>query len=96
MDVSLLYGRGAIDVCLPGDVGVTVIRKPTMPILDDPADAVHRALDDVVRADSANATGASRESIESVAANAASACIAICDITRPVPMANRPLRIYTD
>ena len=67
--LDLLFGRGTCEVEIPGEARVSVIRKPEMPVLEDPEQAVAAAL--------TNLSGA--------AENATSACIAICDITRPVP-----------
>lgn len=69
MRASLLYGRGTLEIELPAQADVTIIRKPEMPVLSDPRQAVREAL----------------LNLPSVAAGANSACIAICDITRPVP-----------
>ena len=71
MKVKLLYGRGELEVRLPDGCEPTVVEKPAMPVIDDPARAVASALDG----------GA----LAAVAAGAPSACILICDITRPVP-----------
>ena len=70
MKVRLLYGRGELDVRLPDGCEPTVIEKPPMPVVENPHAAVAAALD---RGDLARA------------AAARSACILICDITRPVP-----------
>ena len=67
--VPLLFGKGKIDLQLPPDLDVTVIRKPPMHGLPDPAAEVERAVGP----------------LEGLAQNARSACILICDITRPVP-----------
>ncbi|MEO1524279.1 MAG: nickel-dependent lactate racemase [Planctomycetota bacterium] len=69
MKASLLYGRGTLEIELPEDADVTVIRKPEMPVLEDPEAAVKNTL----------------EPLTGIAKGARSACIAICDITRPVP-----------
>ena len=73
MQIPLRYGRGEIAVELPDEANVSVIRKPAMPVIADPAAAIAAALDRPV---------ASRPLSE---IKASSACIAICDITRPVP-----------
>ena len=75
MIVSLRYGQGEIDIELPGEADVSLIRKPEMPLLPDPASAIAVALDEPV------ACGP----LEEIARGASTACIAICDITRPVP-----------
>lgn len=77
MKVSLRYGKGEIEITLPEGNEITVIQKPAMPVHPDPALAVADALRQPV---------ASR-SLEALASGASSACIAICDITRPVPNA---------
>ena len=75
MRVELSYGKGMLPVELPDGLEVTVIRKPIMPVLAAPAQAVASALDHPV---------GSRPLWEE-AKGARSACILICDITRPVP-----------
>ncbi len=75
MNLELNYGRGKLSVRLPDWLQVTVIRKPTMPVIDDPAAAVRLALEEPVDA----------LPLSQLAKQASSAAIAICDITRPVP-----------
>ncbi|MCB2053464.1 MAG: nickel-dependent lactate racemase [Geminicoccaceae bacterium] len=69
MDVELLYGRGTIKVDLPRGVRPTIIEKHAMTPLDDPRGAIEQALD----------------GLEIEAIGKRSACILVCDITRPVP-----------
>ena len=73
--VGIAYGRGALQVTLPGDADATVIRKRPLPKLPDPAAAVSAAL--------ANPVGA--PPYGTLVRGRRSACILICDITRPVP-----------
>ncbi len=75
LQVDLRYGTGEIPVTLPDHAKVTVIRKPTMPVIANPGDAVARVLNQSV----------SSPALIDLAAGAKTACIAICDITRPVP-----------
>jgi nickel-dependent lactate racemase len=75
MDVQLSYGRHALDIRLPEAARVTVIRKPAMPVLPAPADAVAAAL----------VTPVAAQPLSLEARGKRSACILICDITRPVP-----------
>jgi len=77
MRVELSYGRASYPVDLCDDWSVSVIRKPPMPVLADPAGAVEAALRAPV----------SSASLVEAARSARSACILICDITRPVPNA---------
>ena len=73
MDIPLLYGRDGITLTLPSDAKPTLIAKPPMPVLNDPQAVLALALDN--------------SNLSKLAARAKSACILICDITRPVPNA---------
>jgi lactate racemase len=73
MDVELAYGRGTLPVHVPPGADVAVIRKAPRPKLGP--DAIARAL--------AAPIGAAP--FEQLVRDRASACILICDITRPVP-----------
>ena len=75
MEIEVLYGKGTLSATLPQGVAANVIEKPAMPLLPDPADALANALD-------APRTGTP---LCELAATASSACILVCDITRPVP-----------
>ena len=77
MRVELRYGRGVLPVRLPDDAEVTVIRKPAMPVVADPAATVRAALDNPIGA----------QPLAASARGVSSACILINDITRPVPNA---------
>ena len=76
MKIALNYGRDKLYVELPADCQPTVIEKPDMPIIADPRAALQQAL-----ANPVNLTSP----LSAVSAGANSACILICDITRPVP-----------
>jgi lactate racemase len=73
--IELNYGRGRLPVDLPDEIELRVIRKRQMPVLPDPEGAVREAL--------AQPTGA--PPVAELAEGKKSACILICDITRPVP-----------
>jgi len=73
--VSILYGKSEMHVRLPSDARATVIGKRPMPKLADPRGAVRDAL--------ARPIGAAP--YETLVRGKRSACILICDITRPVP-----------
>jgi len=75
MNVDLLYGREALRVRMPDDARVTVIRKHPMTPVPDPEAAVRRALKHPVGS----------PPLAEAARGKRSACILICDITRPVP-----------
>ncbi|UCG96076.1 MAG: nickel-dependent lactate racemase [Burkholderiales bacterium] len=73
--VHILYGRSEMAIRLPENAPATVIGKRPMPKLADPRAAVREAL--------ANPVGA--PDYRSLVRGRRSACILICDITRPVP-----------
>ena len=75
MHVDLNYGRGTYPLQLREDWEVTVIRKPPMPVVASPGDAVVAAL----------AAPVGSQPLVEEARGARSACILICDLTRPVP-----------
>lgn len=75
MQVKMNYGQEGMLLELPEDWDVTVISKPPMPIAPDPAAAVAAAL----------AAPIGCRSLEEEARGKKSACVLICDITRPVP-----------
>ncbi len=75
MQVDVSYGKGSYALQLHDTWNVSIIRKPAMPVIGVPADAVERAL----------AEGGYAGSLHARASGAKSACILICDITRPVP-----------
>jgi nickel-dependent lactate racemase len=75
MRLDLNYGRDCYPLELRDDWDVTVIRKPSMPLQPDPALAVRNAL--------AQPVGSG--SLAQEARGLKTACILICDITRPVP-----------
>jgi nickel-dependent lactate racemase len=75
MNVELLYGKGHIKASVPAGFRETVIRKPARTPLPDPRGAVNAVL--------AKPTGA--PPLVEHARGKNSACILICDVTRPVP-----------
>ena len=75
MHIDLRYGKGTYRLDLDPAWDVTVIRKPEMPLLADPVAAVRAAL--------AHPVGA--RPLAEEARGAKTACILVCDITRPVP-----------
>jgi len=75
MRCTLKYGRQGLVVDLPDSWDVTVVSRPAMPGVVDPAAAVRHALESPAGADDL-----ARE-----ARGARAACIMICDLTRPVP-----------
>jgi len=75
MDIDLLYGRSTLSVSLPGGAEPTVIEKPSFPAPPAASDIVARAL-----AEPLGSAG-----LGELAKGKTSACILICDVTRPVP-----------
>lgn len=87
MDIRLNYGRSGLHVEIPAGVTAEVIRKPAMPVLADPVGAVREALAAPVGLGEhlVGASVAHSKDPFCWARNGESACILICDITRPVP-----------
>ncbi len=77
MRVTMRYGRNGLDLEVPDGVEATVIRKKPMPILAKPQEAMCAAFDSPVGS----------RTLAQEARGRGSACILICDITRPVPNA---------
>lgn len=75
MQVLMNYGRSGVTLDFPDEKRIRVIEKSGMPVLSDPQKAVNEALGTPVKA------GILAEE----ARDKKSACILICDITRPVP-----------
>jgi lactate racemase len=75
MIVGLLYGRTSLAVRLPDRAEVTVIRKRLLPRLPDEQGAIRRVLDEPIGSPPFHKLVRGRRS----------ACILICDVTRPVP-----------
>src|ERR1700722_19327117 len=73
--IDLLFGKGLLPVTLPDGVRPTVIRKGGLPGLTNPAAAITGA----------PAHPISAAPLAELALGRNSACILICDITRPVP-----------
>ncbi|MGA3125761.1 MAG: nickel-dependent lactate racemase [Candidatus Korobacteraceae bacterium] len=73
--VEVLFGHQQLTVALPQGAQPTIIRKVSLPKLSNPSQAIRQALDHPISAKPFAALAAGRKS----------ACILICDITRPVP-----------
>ena len=73
--IPISYGRGHLLVQMPAGAKVAAIGKRALPKIADPAAAVRQALTAPIES----------ESLARLARGRASACILICDITRPVP-----------
>lgn len=75
MIVELEYGRGRLPVRIPDGCETTVLRKHSLPTIGDPPRAVEQAFAEPVGA----------PPLASLARGRRSACILVCDVTRPVP-----------
>ena len=73
--VEILFGRKQLTVSLPKGAQPTIIRKISLPKLPNQELAIRQALDHPVSA----------KPFGELAKGRKSACILICDITRPVP-----------
>ncbi len=75
MNVELAFGKSTLALKLPEDLAVTVLRKRPLPGIADAAAAIGEALERPIGA----------APFDDLAGGCRSACILICDITRPVP-----------
>ena len=75
MEIKLSYGRQGLLLNLPDDWETSVFRKEEMPVLADPKAELERALSRPVGSGT----------LAQAARGQKSACILVCDITRPVP-----------
>lgn len=75
MQIKLEYGKTGYMLTLPDEYQVDVLSKPPMPVVENAASCLQSSFDKPVNC----------ESFETIAENKNSVCIAICDITRPVP-----------
>ena len=75
MQIVMKYGRKGLPIELPDGLKVEVIKKKAMPILKDPAAALRSVLSHPV---GCKPLSKEVKGIKNI-------CIAICDITRPVP-----------
>ena len=75
MHVVMKYGKEGLPLDLPDDLEITLIRKKKMPILGHQEAAIEEALTKPLRS----------RPLSEEARGKGSACILICDITRPVP-----------
>jgi nickel-dependent lactate racemase len=73
--IAVSYGRGHLAVLMPEGAEPTVIRKQPLPKLADPKAAVVAALENPIAS----------APLSQLVRGRNSACILICDITRPVP-----------
>jgi nickel-dependent lactate racemase len=73
--VEIAFGHRQLTVALPEGTQPTIIRKISLPKLGNQQQAIHQALEHPVAA----------EHFAELAKGRQSACILICDITRPVP-----------
>lgn len=75
MRVIMNYGKKGLPLDFPDNWDVTLIKKTPMPVLEYPAEAARLAFSNPVKS----------KSLVELATYSRSACILICDITRPVP-----------
>ncbi len=83
MTVKMNYGQEGLMLELPDEWNVRVVTKPAMPVLEDPEEAIAQALNHGIESPSLQELA--RRSCPGKETGQKTACIAICDITRPVP-----------
>ena len=80
MDIRLDYGKQGLNVTLPDDLDVRVLTyQPAIPIADQSSQSEQAVLREVLN----NPTNS--PPLSEIIQGRSSACIVICDITRPVP-----------
>ena len=75
MKIELAFGQTGLSLELPEQAKPTVLRKPVMQVSASAGEIIHNALNQPIGCDD----------LSVLARTAATACILICDITRPVP-----------
>lgn len=75
MEIELAYGRSGLTLSIPEKIDARIIRKERLPVPINPAQVIEDALNSPIAA----------PPLEMGHKGAKSACILICDITRPVP-----------
>lgn len=73
--IEILYGKSTLSVAMPAGAEPTVIRKAHLTKLPDQKGAIQSSFDNPIGS----------PSLSELARSKTSACILICDITRPVP-----------
>jgi len=75
MKIELAFGQSGLEIDLPATAEPAILRKPAMEVSRPAADVVEAALNNPIAS----------AALSELAASAKTACILICDITRPVP-----------
>ncbi|MCY0147134.1 nickel-dependent lactate racemase [Hoeflea sp. G2-23] len=75
MQIEMAYGQKGMMLDVPAGIETTIIRRKPLPVPDDPARVIEMVL----------ANPISAAPLSEAARGAKTACILICDITRPVP-----------
>lgn len=75
MKIELAFGQNGLEIDLPASAKPSILRKPSMQVAKSASDTVESALDNPIAS----------AQLSELAAGARTACILICDITRPVP-----------
>ena len=73
--VFLRYGKGELPLDIPADIDSRVLRLNALPVLADADAAIAKSLREPIGCESLGEMARGRES----------ACVVICDVTRPVP-----------
>ena len=73
--IKLLYGKNGLLLNIEDNWKSDIIRKPIMPIIDNISEKIKEIFNTPINA----------ENLQGLCKNAKTACILVCDITRPVP-----------
>ena len=74
-NIKLLYGKNGLLLNIENNWKPDIIRKPIMPIIDDIPKKVEKIFNKPIDS----------KKLHQICKNSKSACILVCDITRPVP-----------
>ncbi len=85
MKIELAFGQTGLEVDLPAEVNASILRKPAMEASRPASELIRHALDNPIGTGSLASGPNGLGNLSALAANARTACILICDITRPVP-----------
>jgi len=74
-NIKLLYGKNGLLLNIQNNWQPKIIRKPNMPIIENIPEKINRIFNNPINS----------EEMTKICKNSKSACILVCDVTRPVP-----------
>ena len=74
-NIKLLYGKNGLLLNIQNNWKPQIIRKPNMPIIENIPEKINRIFNNPINSGK----------LTKICKNSKSACILVCDVTRPVP-----------